>query len=885
MLSTRKVLLLTILTLLVVLPPLALAHSPNQVAIGDIVQGELTTAAPSARYTLQGRAGDIVTITVTSIDFDAFLTLLNPSMVEVASDDDSAGGTDPQIDYVLPADGLYTIIVDSYNRISTGAFTLSVTGVPTFFSTPTPLFTPLPPSPTTPPPVETVGTIAPGQTVEGRLTGDQLRAGYAFEGRAGQRVTLTLTSDDFDAFLSLRDAAGVELAADDDRAGNLNARIEAFPLPADGTYVAVASSYNDASAGAFALTLEVARTEGQPTPTVSPTLTPSSTPVPTLEPPTASPTVERPTATPTVAPPTLTSTPEPAAATPTLTPTGEPLVVTQMLEIGQAARGALTREQFTAPYRFEGRAGQAVTITLTSDDFDAYLILRDPDGVEIVEDDDSAGGTDARIQDFTLPTDGVYTIVAGSYTNTGVGAFLLALEAGASQPIPATPTATFTPSSPEASPPPELTPPTATPTAGGVIEPGAVVEGRLTEGQPGAAYTFEGAAGDVVTITLTSGDFDPFLRLRDASGAELATDDDSGGSLNAQIAFFRLPASGVYTILVESYDGRVGAYSLRLSPATIRRIEYTQTVSDRLESEGQTAGYTFRGQGGDVVTIRLTSADFDSYLTLSRADTGENLISDDDSAGQRNALIGPYTLPDTGDYLILVRSYDNTGRGAYTLQLNQAVLTSISYGERIQTDIGDSNPALYYVFEASAGDRVSISVSSGGSVDTSLTLTDPMGFQVSFDDDGGPGFDPEILNQPLVADGAYTILVQTVIPDGAGRVTLTLMRDRPPSLDERPLTVTLNEKQPLVTAAFNGQAGQSVRLTARVLHSFLSGQTASPNIVVTQAGATLTTARGEDVSTLVAEFVVPQDGPVSVQISDYNYDRATLELTLERLAP
>lgn len=883
MLSTRKVLLVTILTLLVVLPPLALAQPANRVAIGDTVQGELTTATPSARYTLQGRTGDMVTIIANSTDFDVFLTLLDPSMVEVASDDDSAGGTDAQISVILPAEGLYTIIVDSYNRISTGAFTLSVTGVPTFFSTPTPLFTPLPPSPTTPPPVETVGTIAPGHTVEGRLTSDQPRAGYAFEGRAGQRVTLTLTSDDFDAFLSLRDAAGVELAADDDRAGNLNARIEAFPLPADGTYVAVASSYNDASAGAFALTLEVARTEGQPMPTVSSTLTSSSTPVPTLEPPTASPTVERPTATPTIVLPTLTPTSELLVVTPI--PTATLPADGQVLAIGQAARGALTREQFTVPYRFEGRAGQAVTITLTSDDFDAYLILRDADGAEIAVDDDSAGGTNARIQDFTLPVDGIYTIVAGSYTNTGVGAFLLALEAGASQPIPATPTATFTPSSPEASPPPELTPPTATPTAGDVIEPGAAVEGRLTEGQPGAAYTFEGAAGDVVTITLTSDDFDPFLRLRDASGAELATDDDSGGSLNAQIAFFRLPASGVYTILVESYDGRVGAYSLRLSPTTIRRIEYTQTVSDRLEGEGQTAGYTFRGQAGDVVTIRLTSADFDSYLTLSRADTGDKLISDDDSAGQRNALIGPYTLPDTGDYLILVRSYDNTGRGAYTLQLNRAVLTSISYGERIQTDIGGSNPALYYVFEASAGDRVSITVSSGGSVDTSLTLTDPMGFQVSFDDDGGPGFDPEILNQPLVADGAYTILVQTVIPDGAGRVTLTLMRDRPPSLDEGPLTVTLNEKQPLATAAFSGQAGQSVRLTARVLHSFSSGQTASPDIVVTQAGATLTTARGEDVSTLVAEFVVPQDGPVSVQISNYNYDRATLELTLERLAP
>ena len=68
-------------------------------------------------------------------------------------------------------------------------------------------------------------------------------------------------------------------------------------------------------------------------------------------------------------------------------------------------------------HTFEGSAGEALTIDLISDDFDAYLILVSPTGERIAADDDSAGGTNARIT-LTLPTTGTYTLIATSY---GVG--------------------------------------------------------------------------------------------------------------------------------------------------------------------------------------------------------------------------------------------------------------------------------------------------------------------------------------------------------------------------------------------------------------------------------------------------------------------------------
>lgn len=70
-------------------------------------------------------------------------------------------------------------------------------------------------------------------------------------------------------------------------------------------------------------------------------------------------------------------------------------------------------------WTLDAREGQQVTITLTSDDFDSYLMLvrvisMDSDAA-LAHDDDSAGGLNAQIT-FTLPETGTYSAAA---TRTG----------------------------------------------------------------------------------------------------------------------------------------------------------------------------------------------------------------------------------------------------------------------------------------------------------------------------------------------------------------------------------------------------------------------------------------------------------------------------------
>lgn len=73
---------------------------------------------------------------------------------------------------------------------------------------------------------------------------------------------------------------------------------------------------------------------------------------------------------------------------------------------------------------FEGQAGQTITIDLESPDFDAYLLLLDPDDNLVGEDDDSGEGTDARLS-LTLANTGIYSIIVNTAFPDEVGNYTL----------------------------------------------------------------------------------------------------------------------------------------------------------------------------------------------------------------------------------------------------------------------------------------------------------------------------------------------------------------------------------------------------------------------------------------------------------------------------
>ncbi len=85
-------------------------------------------------------------------------------------------------------------------------------------------------------------------------------------------------------------------------------------------------------------------------------------------------------------------------------------------------------------------------------------------------------------------------------------------------------------------------------------------------------HTFEGKAGEQLTIDLVSEKFNTYLMLLDSEANKIAEDDDSGSQQNAKI-IVTLPQTGTYIIAVTSNQaGKLGEYVLSWSEATAKDV-------------------------------------------------------------------------------------------------------------------------------------------------------------------------------------------------------------------------------------------------------------------------------------------------------------------------
>jgi len=78
-------------------------------------------------------------------------------------------------------------------------------------------------------------------------------------------------------------------------------------------------------------------------------------------------------------------------------------------------------------WTYIGSRGERIQIDVMSSAFDAYAILEDASGKMLARDDDSGGGTNARIV-FTLPASGAYRIIANTYRQGSYGAYTLSVR-------------------------------------------------------------------------------------------------------------------------------------------------------------------------------------------------------------------------------------------------------------------------------------------------------------------------------------------------------------------------------------------------------------------------------------------------------------------------
>ena len=187
------------------------------------------------------------------------------------------------------------------------------------------------------------------------------------------------------------------------------------------------------------------------------------------------------------------------------------------------------------------------------------------------------------------------------------------------------------------------------------------------------AYTFEGRAGQQISIAMNSDQLDSYLLLYGPNQEDLGRDDDSGGGRNARLDI-TLSTGGTYLVLANSYGAtEQGQYELRVTSLgeaayILRNRGVLNTLDQRLPDNSLYEEYVFTGQQGQTVAITLNSQDFDAYLLLID-DQGNKIAENDDYAQNGTDAAMQIVLPYTGQYRVIVNAYDQTGQGNYQISI------------------------------------------------------------------------------------------------------------------------------------------------------------------------------------------------------------------------
>lgn len=607
------------------------------------------------------------------------------------------------------------------------------------------------------------GMIAYGDIVSGEITDATPEIGYTFSGSAGDVILAEMTAlnDQLDSYLQLLAPDGAVLAADDDGGRFLNARLGPLELPTDGDYTLVATRC--CPGGGF--------TEGPFE------LSFDLTDLP------------------------VEATPEPQEP-------GD-----NALSYGEPVTGEITAETPEVTYTFAGSADDVVTMTMRelSGGLDTYLILRDPAGNQLTVDDDGLGNLNSRIGPYALPQDGTYTVVATACCPPeprSTGTFELVVELT------------------------DLAPTDSAPIS---IDYGEVVTGTLIEPSNEQLYTFSGAAGDLITIEMSAIDpnLDTYLILRDPGGTQIATDDDGGSGFNSVLGPFTLPQGGTYTIVATSCcppDPRSsGTFELVVGLTTVAQtaagtLGYDEVIIDEIPSPGAEVRYDFSGAAGDTILIEMTALEpsLDSYLILLGPD-GTELSRDDDSAGDLNSLLGPFTLPEDGTYTVVATSCcppEGRSAGQFELVINMEDLPILDVGQTVTLTLTPDDRSAYYLLP-SVGDEI-LAVNGtvdGTDVPVAVDVRGQEGqyFTGGYSEQGTPlVVEPIIL--PPDANAIMTVSIQPFTPGmdafAPVTITLTLRASTPQPLElGQTVSATIDEANLSVLYTFSGSPSELYRLS------------------------------------------------------------------------
>lgn len=756
-------------------------------------------------YTFSGEAGQAVSISLTSEDFDAYLELEFDGELIAVDDDGGEERNSLLEDFVLPLSGEYVVRVHSYGDVESGSYSLSLAEAVS--------------------PFVDRGELGSG-SIEGVLEAGESHF-YTLSFESASHIQIDLISEEFDPFLALYEGDGVEdrleenlLAEDDDGGVDLNSLLEGVIDP--GSYLLEVRSFSSEAEGAYTLSLAETQLAGDEDEDAPVAIAYGEEASGGLFP-------EGDTDDYTFAGEegeliVVSLTSEDFDTYLELEFDGElidvdddggegrnslledfvlPLsgeYVVRVRSYGDGGEGSysISLERGVSPfvfvgeieaggyegeleaesihlYAFEVEGFAQVRIDLVSEDFDAFLVLYEGGLVadrraenRLAADDDGGEGLNSQL--FIDLGAGIYLIEVRSFSSEAEGDYALDLQIHLLE-------ADEDESGPVA------------------IDFGDGLEGGIFPMGDVDDYSFFGEAGEVVSIGLTSEDFDAFLEL-ELDGELIVVDDDGGEGLNSLLGDFVLPLSGEYLVRVHVLgDAGTGEYFLEFDnttpPLALQEEIGAGTFQGELTEDGQLHLFPLTLTALSEVRIDLVSEDFDAFLVLYAGDGAEDrspehtIAVDDDGGSGLNSRMEEL-LP-AGAYLIEARSLSSTATGEYDLNVEITAIEGdeddptpapVVYGQELDGRLLPAGDIDAYALAGQAGDVIDISLTSED-FDTFLELEFD-GKVIAADDDGGEDLNSLLEDFVLPVGGEFIVRVHSYADEGTGSYALSVENNTPP---------------------------------------------------------------------------------------------------------
>jgi hypothetical protein len=397
----------------------------------------------------------------------------------------------------------------------------------------------------------------------------------------------------------------------------------------------------------------------------------------------------------------------------------------------------------------------------------------------------------------------------------------------------------------------------------------------ITIGVPGgtAVRTFPGLAGQKLTLTVSGNSID---------GADLTVRDPNGNIVTTLFVSsatgfrdpFTLPTTGTYTIFADARDQLIGVLTFTLGdvPDNGGSTAIGTPTAVTMGTIGEVAVRSFPGTAGQRLTLTVSGNSI-AGADLTVRDPNGNTVATLFVSGAA-AFHDVFTLPTTGTYTITVDPRDQlTGSLTYTMNAVPNNPGSTAIGTPTTVIIGTVGEVATRTFSATAGQKLTLTVSGNSIAGADLTIRDPGGNTVATLFVSGASAFRDVFTLPVT--GTYTI---TVDPRDLLTGSLTYTMNAVPNNTGAtaigaPTTVTIGTIGEVAVRTFSAAAGQKLTLTVSgnsIVGVDLTVRDPNGNIAATLFASAATAFR--DVFTLAATgtFTITVD-PRDVQTGSLTF--------------